>query len=440
MRHLPHDPRFRTLLATALALAGCGNKADPEAPAEVADPSSEQRPALTPPNAPAGPEDCEKAAGPAIGSDLAPVEAVDATGLVVQPRQARAGAEVRVEPAVGTLCTDGSVTCLTEHLSDSGLRNECHQIGCFDVSLGWSRGDATGIIHDREALLAFLGPIDAKGDARTLVWVEGYQPTACEPTKSDADVWTVNATKMVSACPIQVDAFDFTVSAEGVVTQVAHRPGEETNMCIGRLPPGLASHLPVRASVASWLARAAHLEAASVHAFEHLHAELVHHGAPAELCEAALACAADEVRHAQIVGDLARAAGAEVPEPEVHPTPLRTLVAIARDNAAEGCGREAWGALVGLWQAEHASRPEVRAVMASVAADEIRHAEFSFALDAWLRTRLTEPQIARVDRTLRKARRRLAAEAQSSVAEPVRQALGLPTPDQAGRLWDTLAA
>lgn len=437
MRHLPHDPRFRALLVTALALAGCGNKADPEAPADApADP----RPELTEPGSLDDPQSCEKSTGPAIGSDLQPAEAVDATGLVVQPRQGRGGMELRIEPAVGTLCADSTTSCLADLLGEDGLRNECHQIGCFDVSLAWSRGGTPGIAKDRESLLAFLGPVDAKGDARTLVWAEGFQPTSCEPTRDDAGVWTVNATKMVSDCPIQVDAYDFTISPDGVVTQVAHRPGEATNMCIGRLPPGLTAMLPVDETVGSWLARAAHLEAASVAAFEHLHRELVHHGAPQELCEAALACAADEVRHAALVGDLAVAAGAEVPEPVIRPTPIRSLVAIARDNAAEGCGREAWGALVGLWQATHAEGSEVRRVMASVAADEIRHAEFSLALDAWLRSQLTATEVARVDRTLHKAHRRLAAEAQLAVAEPVRRALGLPRPAEAATLWRTLAA
>ncbi|MEM6925396.1 MAG: ferritin-like domain-containing protein, partial [Myxococcota bacterium] len=132
--------------------------------------------------------------------------------------------------------------------------------------------------------------------------------------------------------------------------------------------------------------------------------------------------------------------GATVVEPHVEVDGPRRLVDIACDNAAEGCGREAWGAVVGQWQARHAADPAIRAVMASVAEDEVRHAEFSFALDAWLRPRLTRAERARVDRVARRARRRLAAETLTPVPLSVRHTLGLPGPPQARAMWSVMAA
>jgi hypothetical protein len=44
----------------------------------------------------------------------------------------------------------------------------------------------------------------------------------------------------------------------------------------------------------------------------------------------------------------------------------------------------------------HAEQPGVRAVMAEIADDETRHAELAWAIDAWLRTRLSPADYAEV--------------------------------------------
>lgn len=66
---------------------------------------------------------------------------------------------------------------------------------------------------------------------------------------------------------------------------------------IGRTPAGLAParHAPAPSPLGGWFAAAAHLEAASVHAFEQLHDELAAHGAPARLRRAARRARRDEV-------------------------------------------------------------------------------------------------------------------------------------------------
>ena len=69
---------------------------------------------------------------------------------------------------------------------------------------------------------------------------------------------------------------------------------------------------------------------------------------------------------------------------------MRSLKAIAQENAIEGCVRETFGALVGLWQAKHASDAKTRRVMRSIATDEVRHAELAWAVAAWAEPKLNE--------------------------------------------------
>ncbi|MEO0603897.1 MAG: ferritin-like domain-containing protein [Myxococcota bacterium] len=422
MRHVPPNVRFRSLVATALALAACSPTVAP-APAATA---SEPRVLDEAPS-------CDTQPGPGIGTALTPAHPIEALAVAE-----RFGETIELRPVFGTVCTEGAA-CI-EPLFTDRLRLDCGQAGCVESALVWTRDGQPGAATTLDALLAFLGPVDSTGDARLVAWAAGYRPTACEPETDGEQTWNVTVTQQISDCPVRTDTYDLAITTEGTVTVTAHREGAPTNLCIGRLPPGLESVPPAGPVVASWLARAAHLEAASIHAFRQLHRELVHHDAPAQLREAALACLTDEVRHARLVGDLARARGATVSEPRVGAFRLRPLVDIARDNAAEGCGREAWGAVVGQWQGHHAADHAIRTVMAAVAEDEVRHAEFSFALDAWLRSRLTRAERARVDRAARRSRRRLAAEALQPVPSQVSEALGLPNATQARAMWSVLAA
>jgi hypothetical protein len=47
--------------------------------------------------------------------------------------------------------------------------------------------------------------------------------------------------------------------------------------------------------------------------------------------------------------------------------------------------------------------PAVRVVMRSIADDEMRHATLAWAIDAWVRSRLSGPALERVDRARRAA-------------------------------------
>jgi len=192
-------------------------------------------------------------------------------------------------------------------------------------------------------------------------------------------------------------------------------------------------------AAAAWLARAAHDEAASVHAFHSLACELAAWGAPAELLARIDAAAADEVRHAEAVAAAARARGAEVTPPMHAPVAERALRAIAVENAVEGCVRETWAALSAAHQARFAAEPALRAMYEQIAADEARHAELAWAIDAWLVGQLDAEARAEVAA----ARRAAIVELGASLARldtPALRDLGLPAVPAAARLCAELDA
>ncbi len=251
---------------------------------------------------------------------------------------------------------------------------------------------------------------------QTVMSREGYQepPESCDVTFIDEDVTMKVAYSVYNGgpnCPVD-----------------------------GRRPAGLAtpSHLPARSAAGAWLAQAAWLEAASVHAFVHLAKELQEHGAPRALVKLALAAANDEVRHAAMVGQLARRYGATPPAVEVALPARRSLEEIAIENAAEGCVRETWGAVIALWQAHVARDPEVRRTFVTIARDEARHAALAWAVDAWARPLLDEAARERVAFAREVAARDLL---ESDEAQAI-TALGLPNTAQAyalvARTYNTL--
>lgn len=189
----------------------------------------------------------------------------------------------------------------------------------------------------------------------------------------------------------------------------------------------------------AYLSRMAMEEAASVHAFEQLGAELKWLRAPSELVVAASCSARDEERHARTITGLARRRGAEPALQFVERRRSRDIVSIARHNAVEGCVRETYGALVAHWQAARAADPELRAIFARIARDETRHAALGWAIARWADTRLTASGRRRVARARRRAVRTLEREL---VREPhanlVREA-GLPSAADARLLLGAMA-
>ena len=220
-----------------------------------------------------------------------------------------------------------------------------------------------------------------------------------------------------------------TVEAEPSTPPKAE-PEDLPTLCDGRHPAGI---VPVDMSAlkgaGGYLARMAHFEAASVSAFIHLAEELDDLGAPLNLIEEAKQAARDEVVHAHAVAALAKQRGALAPSPKLDPPPLRTLEEVAVENATEGCVREAFGALVGLYQSVHAKAPDVRATMKIVAKDEVAHAAFSFDLHRHFASRLEPEARARVDQQRDQALSELLHRAFTFEDAPWRDELGLPDAD-----------
>lgn len=219
----------------------------------------------------------------------------------------------------------------------------------------------------------------------------------------------------------------------------------ECNDCFGgggRRPVGMRRPRAPRAAdpVGDYFAQMAHDEAASVHAFVRMQEELTRLGAPAELVAAAERSACDERRHTRAMARHARAAGARVATARVRRGAPRTLEAIARENAVEGCLQETFGALLMRWQAAHAASAPLRRLFARIAADETRHAALSWEVARWADGELDAKARKRVysarARAVRALRDKLAA--RTEVAS--RSVVGQPGRAEALALLDGMVA
>lgn len=215
---------------------------------------------------------------------------------------------------------------------------------------------------------------------------------------------------------------------------------ERNVLCVGGRRPESFLDDVAAPSVGEWLASLACLESASVEAFQILARELKVHGAPVRLQRAALRAVGDEVRHAELTAALAsryhcepKAAGSGPPRP------VRSLAAIAAENAAEGCVRETYGAVVAHWQTRHAADPAIRRAMRTIAADETRHAALAWQVHAWAMPRLAPPARKRVLDARRAAADELERNAQAPISETFVNTLGLPDPARAAALVAGLA-
>jgi hypothetical protein len=212
------------------------------------------------------------------------------------------------------------------------------------------------------------------------------------------------------------------IANTGKTTAIAETHiGTVVPFCVGRAPEGYVPRADYDA--ASYYARLAHDEAASVVAFRRLARELAAHHAPAELIERAERAAGDEERHASIMSALAGIATpvmAELPS-------IRSLEAIATENAIEGCVRETYAALIASYQAENALDPGIRRIMRALADDETEHAELAHDVDAWLGCTRLDDALAELRRDVAvepPCYRRVAGEPPAAVAVAMVEALG----------------
>lgn len=311
----------------------------------------------------------------------------------------------------------------------------------IDRSLITTTGDRVQTVSaDSASLASFLVPIDSEQEAFVVATAAYYRLDCTAPI--DQVVRAVPGGYQVigktgSACGPGQDIYRHTllVSPDGTISEQSAELLVKTqpNCVIGRRPEGLCQPRTLRAQapLGHHFADMAQLEAASVDAFMVLRAELERHGAPGSLLRLAEHAAADEVRHTRMTERLARRYRGRLVPAQVMARPLRALAQVALENEIEGCVRETYGALLGCWQAEHASEPVIRRAMASIAADELRHAALSWQVRNWAVRRLGRTTRSDLQAARRQAIRTLRAELLQEPPAAVAQAAGIPSPPQA---------
>ena len=201
--------------------------------------------------------------------------------------------------------------------------------------------------------------------------------------------------------------------------------------CEGRRTEGIDEpRASGEAGLGAYFAACSYLEAGSVHAFARLHRELAAHGAPRDILARIERAEADEARHAALTSELARRFGVE-PEVPVAPAPgVRSLFAIALENAVEGCVRETYGATMACFRARRAQDASVRGVMASIAPDECEHADLSFRIARWVTPRLRERERAAIRVAMRQAMDELTTASDDALDATQRAVCGMPAREE----------
>jgi hypothetical protein len=291
----------------------------------------------------------------------------------------------------------------------------------------------------------FFGVIDGSSECRAT------QSLACGLPKQVRVLdggCSIKSEDCRAVCP-SYGAFNCQVTDASCPGGKAVRDGPVSVSCdfcpggIGRRPHELVMHTrpsPPNA-LAAYFERAAFLEAASVRAFDELHAALASACAPEELLVAARRAARDEVTHLRATARLARRFGGRAPpsaRDEIGATArdeiaTRSLEAVARHNAIEGCVRETYGALLASFQATHARDAQIRRALGTIAVDETRHAALSWAIHRWASIHLKSASWSAVQIALRSAIAELHGEVREPPEDLVRFA-GLPSAVEQRRL------
>lgn len=255
-------------------------------------------------------------------------------------------------------------------------------------------------------LLAMLGTIDTPSEAALIANSLGYgTPTGCnEPFpaayRTVGDSFELLA-QQSQTCGEGITHVRIRIHPDGsseVLETSVIKPATMTSCPAGRRPAGFSVAEPGGAarSIVDYLSELAMLEAASIAEFATLRDELRAHGAPRALVDGAERARRDEIDHARVTQRLARSFGGRPGRVAIDARTQRSIEELALHNAVEGCVRETFGALSATWQARHASHPAIARALAQIAADETRHAAFSWELAAWLESKLDAPARARV--------------------------------------------
>ena len=374
-------------------------------------------------------------------SELTPREGVDYVGLREQENFGEPTSQLRQLSEWGAACTAANdVAACQAALTGLAMSSPplTDRRGQIDVDYDVVFTDADGVtpVDTQAKLIALFGTIDTPNEATLLAFAAGYDiPCGENNWRLENGAYVLHG-KRGDTCGSDAYHFDVTVSPQGEVAKGDEEVTErgDDNCAIGRRPVTLTSRTHKARSAGAFFANAAHLEAASVYAFTQLARELRAHGAPAPLVRAARIARADELRHARTTANLARMFGAAAISPVVRPQHIRPLLAVALDNATEGCVRETFGAVTAHVQAACARRRTVRAAMRTIARDESRHAQLSWAINSWARTRLSPVQRRALDDAQAQSVAALREEAAKEETRAIQRAAGMPTAEAKQRL------
>lgn len=347
------------------------------------------------------------------------------------------------------LLADGFETLRAETCAVYGTEHQAPEPARYLVV---NRADQITTVSTLAELRALLGPVDSVKDAALIAHMQGYGFSCAADDAKDG----FDATGQVTAD----GSFDLAVELEclSVPGKVVLRVGQNGDVQVGeyvddymdpewepssgcrmgRAPHGLRRARRSRGSLGAYFAEAAHLEAASVVAFEQIERDLLRFGAPLELVRDARTARADEIRHARAMARRARALRAPIEPVRVESEVPLDLFEFARHNAVEGCVNETYGALVAEWQGRHALDPDTAALMATIAVEEAEHAALSWRIAAWAEPRLSAAQRAEL-RALRAAAVAKLHEAEPRYALEVGAVVGFPPPAAAAALAAALA-
>jgi bacterioferritin (cytochrome b1) len=280
----------------------------------------------------------------------------------------------------------------------------------------FTRGDEVGAITTREELRTFLAPFENPKDGALLLLEFTEHRISCDganvrPVGSGFEFRTETGFACGEGSHRDAHVVSISETGELAVIETERLEDGDPGCAIGRRPEGYAPRSQ-GTSLGDYLAMSAELEAASVPAFRRLARELRAHGAPRELVSRAEKAARDEVRHARMTQRLAERFGGAPKLPRIGKLPVRSLEAIAEENAREGCVRETFGALVASVQAQRATDEGIRAAMEAIAVDETEHAALAWDVAAWLDTQ--------IDSAGRDAARRAKRAAYASLLDSVR--------------------
>lgn len=377
---------------------------------------------------------------PADAVDYVELRRFETEGLLADDR-------LSITDSSGDRCGGASDPAACESAFEALPRESSFHVTSFDSniyrSLAYRRADEVGAVVEHDQLRAFLGSIDAPGDAVLWASLKGHN-VRCGPGNEVGphDEGYVVHTVSGHGCPNDINEHMVLVRPDGtieVLTTVLVERGDP-GCAAGRLPAGLCRgrRPQVADPMGDFLAEVAHLEAAAVTAFDQLRQELAVHRAPRSMVAAADRARADEVRHARTMAAHARRYGGRPVAPKVAGWAPRSLEAIAVDNAAEGCVRETYGALVAHLQARRATDPALRRAFATIAREETRHASLSWGLHRWAQQRLSPAGRRRLRSRSAAALDRLQQELTSDEHPQVHAKAGMPTPTEARELFAAL--